>query len=249
MRTQRKLLSLLTSIFILFTIIPQTALANVGETVSVSDEENLRQAIENASSDKDNPTIISLSDDIAITDILTVPSGRFLTIDGQNHALKRADDSENSSSGTATLTKHAMLLVRGDLTIRDLTVDAKGDSAHCLRSVVVNESGHLAIYNSVITGGYGATGAGLAVAGNGTIDMYSGEISHNVGTTAAGVVAVDNGVFNMYEGSVCYNEGTQTGGFTLYWYKYGQLNLFGGSVHDNTGKTHRKMVCAVPCIR
>ena len=112
-----------------------------------------------------------------ISERITIPAGKYVEIDGKGNTISRADDSTNIvSSGAAG--KNAMLRVEGTASIKNLTIDAKGDDTHRLRGVVVLGTANLT--NCAITGAYVPNDwGGALVAGGGTINLDNCTITRN----------------------------------------------------------------------
>ncbi len=202
--------------------------------------ETLAEAIE-AAGESD---VITLLGDFEISEMITVPAGKDITIEGNGFTVSRAD----GCIAAASVVKNpfdctTLFYIQGKLTIKNLTIDAKG-SAGASVIVVTVMKGQLDMYDSVIKGGYADAGSALFI--DGTVNMYGGSIEGN-GTSAAstgGIIWVydmdqngDDGLnayFNMYSGKITGNNGGKTHQILRYHTNgYGYLN---GEISGNTAQ-------------
>ena len=120
--------------------------------------------------------------------------------------------------------KNAMFRVEGTASIKNLTIDAKGDDTHRLRGVVVSGTANLT--NCTITGGYIPENSGGAVlAGVGTINLDNCTLSGNTALTGAAASAQDGGTVNIKNTTISGNTGTEHTGESLYGYNGGAINI------------------------
>ena len=230
---KRQLLATFLSLCLLVGLLPTVALA-ADEGVSTEDE--LNNAIEAASETAEDPTVIVIADNFEISKAIHIPSGKYIQIDGGGYTISRTTESKNAaSSGSLTLATHAMFFIEGDTTINQLTIDAKGDTNHHLRGVVI-QNATVDLYDCNITGAYteASAGGGLAVV-SGIANVYGGEISRNTATTGAGILADKAGTANAYDVTISNNTGLATGGHTIYGYGNSKLNIYAGEISNNMG--------------
>ena len=237
MKRSKLITVLLMCTMLITTILPTVVFA---ASEGVSSEIELNAAISKATGTEDNPTVIDISADFTIRAAIHVPNDKNVVINGNNHTISRADDSTNyASNGSATLDTHAMFYIEGYAKFTDLSIDAKGDETHILRAVVVKD-GTADVYlgNGKITGAYlnSSGGALVAVGADGVVNFYSGELSNNSAKTGAALLGDKGGIVNMYGGAITANTGFGTDGILLYAYGDSRINLFGGSVENNTVK-------------
>ena len=163
--------------------------------ITVTDDQELtwsglQTQLTNASTDENDPTVITLSQNVTAGEndtALEVPVGRYVTLDLNGHTIDRGlVDSDGAANGN-------VITVNGNLTLQDNSSSKTGK----------------------ITGGnnVNGTGGGVYVASDGaTFTMQGGTISENRSDGPGGGVYVASGTFNMTGGSITDNNATGTGG-------------------------------------
>jgi hypothetical protein len=193
--------------------------AAAGSAVSVSDETGLKAAFANASTDSDQPTVISLSGDIRITGALTQPQGTYMTINGNGYTIRLAKENAASELQKVFLST-AMLTANGSLTLNQVSLDAYNGSmllsVSRQGSVVINDGTEL-------KNGYRGENGTLMASGisvSGQLTMNGGTISgcvnkHKLSSDSdGGTVRVENtdAVFTMNGGTIENNKVESNGG-------------------------------------
>lgn len=205
-------------------------LSQMEEDIFVKTEQELRDAISNASQDSQNPTIIWVEDDITLTQSLTIESDRFVELNGNNHSISR-DDSYTTDADTS------LLVVQGSLITRDVILDAKcNENINGFR--VVQVDGNFTIYDTVIQNGYlNGGGANVLIASpDACFTMYSGRICNGHGVNGGGVFVYGGGfggTFYMYGGEISNNTGTHYGSAVVVYNTESKAYLYDGKIIDN----------------
>ena len=198
--------------------------------IFVKTEQELRDAISNASQDSQNPTIIWVEDDITLTQSLTIESDRFVELNGNDYSISR-DDSYTTDVATS------LLVVQGSLITRDVILDAK-----CTENIngfrVVQVDGNFTMYDTVIQNGYlNGGGANVLIASpDACFTMYSGRICNGHGANGGGVFVYgggSGGTFYMYGGEISNNTGTHYGSAVVVYNAYSKAYLYNGKIIDN----------------
>ncbi len=198
--------------------------------IFVKTEQELRDAISNASQDSQNPTIIWVEDDITLTQSLTIESDRFVELNGNDYSISR-DDSYTTDVATS------LLVVQGSLITRDVILDAK-----CTENIngfrVVQVDGNFTMYDTVIQNGYlNGGGANVLIASpDACFTMYSGRICNGHGANGGGVFVYgggSGGTFYMYGGEISNNTGTHYGSAVVVYNAKSKAYLYNGKIIDN----------------
>jgi hypothetical protein len=185
--------------------------------ISVTNETEFKDAITNASTDNASPTAITITSDIMLTSTVSLSAGRYVTIAGQTGQEKVVMG--QSVSGAQRSDTAAMLMVTGNMTISDLTIDAGG----YMRVITVMPEGKLTLNSgSVIKGGKLGNltvthGVGIRVH-EGSANKY-GELVVNDGARITGCRAL--GTYSIY-------------GIGVFVGSYGRFTMNGGIIDDNT---------------
>ena len=205
--------------------------------VKVSDTSTLKTAINNASTDSNDPTTIEVTGSFELTEEIKI-EGKFITITsgtGGPHTITRG------SGATATLITADS---EASLTLENIIIDGNGDNVSdqtgslvganqgivTMKSGVVlknnakaggGRAGGVDIYNrgtfimtgGTISGNSTSSGGGGVRVGNGTFTMTGGEISGNTANNSSGGgVRVGNGTFTMTGGTISGNSADNGGG-------------------------------------
>ena len=179
----------------------------------ITEWEWLNRQLAAASTDSENPTLITLDQDYTAqtTDgYLTIPSGHYVTLDLNGHTLNR-----NLAAAT---TNGYVLLVNGTLTINDNSNPSTG----------------------TITGGNSSSNyGGVCVDGaNASFTLTGGSITNNTAKFDGGVGIVHGGSFTLSGGAVSHNtmtNGTSNSGSGVSVYSGCTFTMTGGSVTGNAG--------------
>ncbi len=186
---------------------------------------------------------VTLLCDCTISEMITIFENKHITIDGKGFTISRADGCiattavvKNPFDGTT------LFYIVGELTIKNLTIDAKGSEGASIIGVTVMK-GRLDMHDSVIKGGYADAGSALFI--DGTVNMYGGSIEGNSTSAAStgGIIWVydmdeipddSNAYFNMYSGKITGNIGGKTHQILRYHTNgYGYLN---GEISGNSAQ-------------
>ena len=169
-----------------------------GVAVSVSDEDSLIKAI------ADNSEVtISINDDIYLTGLLIIPSGKTITLTGGKQLIGRVSATDDVD----------VISVGGTLILDGVTVThADGYTG---RGVFVEKGGKLTLKSGAISGNKLADlfanspdpdGAGVYVDSEGAFDMLGGIISDNHAMCYGGGVFVNtDATFNLNSGKILDN--------------------------------------------
>ena len=205
--------------------------------ISISSESELKDALENAPTLANNPTVISLEKSIALTGPIEVKEGTYVKINGNGNSIYR-DDKYINTNPKATI---SLIVINGILDTENITLDAKcNENTNGFRVISVN--GIYNMYeNTTIQNGYLTDGGGanvLIASENGIFNMYAGVITNGHGKNSGGVFVYGNdkgGTFNMYGGEISNNIGTHYGSAVVVYSSNGQkANLYGGKIINNT---------------
>ena len=200
-----------------------------------------------ASTDEDFPTLITLTEDYtaeATDSYLTIPSGRYVTLDLNGFTLDR--------NLTEAKTDGYVIRAIGNLTVRDSDPNAVHSGTAITGGIITrgnssDKGGGLYIYGGsnafpsvtleggTIIGNGAGHGGGVYVE-NGRFYMTGGTISCNVARTYGGGVYVNtNSFFDMTGGTISGNVAKSDGG-GVYAYTGSTFTMTGGTVSDNTAK-------------
>ena len=197
-----------------------------------------------ASTDSENPTLITLDQDYTAqtTDgYLTIPSRHYVTLDLNGHTLNR--------NLTEAVANGFVIKVEGTLTINDSSDPNTGSITGGYNS---SHGGGVYMYGFLststfimnggnITGNNASKKGGGVYVDHGSFTMNGGTISNNTATntnSGGGVyVSGSNGVFNMTGGTICGNTGNEGAGVFVgsSGENLGSFTLSGGTICDNRG--------------
>ena len=192
-----------------------TVEAKKAEGITSYDE--LVTALNTASTDENNPTIITLGEDIFVNNTLLVNGGQFVVLDLNGHLLY----------GNNT---KLLIQVYGDLTIKDSNPDATHDPEITYTSPV-DDTKTYTINGGIIKGGQSGRGGAIFVASTHSLTLNGGTIALNRGNTDGGAVCVAGGSFTMNGGNICGNYGGDAGGVSV---DGGYFEMNGGNITGNT---------------
>ena len=192
-----------------------TVEAKKAEGITSYDE--LVTALNTASTDENNPTIITLGEDIFVNNTLLVNGGQFVVLDLNGHLLY----------GNNT---KLLIQVYGDLTIKDSNPDATHDPEITYTSPV-DDTKTYTINGGIIKGGQSGRGGAIFVASTHSLTLNGGTIALNRGNTDGGAVCVAGGSFTMNGGNICGNYGGDAGGVSV---DGGYFEMNGGSIAGNS---------------
>ncbi len=167
-----------------------------------------------------NPAIITLHDDITVTETILVGSNITFASDGAPHTISAETGIEGPlfkvvngavvSFGTHT-DDHTtdVLYINGTNITADAIVDATDGSVYIYSGTVI----------------FGADGIDSAIKSNNTIEMYGGKITEN--NVNVGVIYFSNGTFNFFDGTIFDNTGVGV-------YADGTFNIYDGAGVDES---------------
>ncbi|MCD8036510.1 MAG: right-handed parallel beta-helix repeat-containing protein [Clostridiales bacterium] len=238
---RKKILSLLVSLAMALSMLPTVAFA---ADADVSTEQELLDAIDTA---EDEDTI-TLSNDIDLSETLTIDADKNITIDLAGHAITGAGDSrvitvdgeltleDSGSTGTITggsASNGGGVYVTGTFTMNGGTITGNtaiyGGGVYVYGSdAVFNMNGGIITNNTAEDTEKTTNGGGIYI-NKGTVIMTDGEISENTADSGAGVCIGSGATFTMSGGSIESNTAT-TGGAVLV---IGTFEMSGGTITGN----------------
>ena len=169
---------------------------------------SLQTALDNASTDANIPTVLTLAADIiadASDTYLSITGGRHVILDLNGHTIDRHLDAAKTGGHVIGVNSGTSLTIR----------DSQGGGQ--------------------ITGGYTAASAGgISVAG--TLTLESGSICGNRSNNYGGGLGV-SGTFNMTGGSITGNYCGNSGEGSAIYINGGYVNISGGTITANYGNS------------
>ena len=147
---KKKILAVFLSLCMAMSLVPMTALAAEGDTVDVTSKDTLLSSIETA----ENGTTIRLTESFSVSQQITIPEGKVLTLDLNGQTLTTSDT----------------ILVNGNLTVMDATATVPPSISDDYETVTYNAG---KIYNNANTRDPKAV---VITVRNG------GQLTHNSGT-------------------------------------------------------------------
>lgn len=196
--------------------------ASLENAVHVKNEDELRNAVKNASNGK--PTTIALDNDITLTETLRIKSNKDIIL-----LSNRADGFWKLLGADRFVTIYVEN--SGRLTLDGVIVTHVNGSDEI--GVFVAAHAYLFMYSGEISDNtasqietYNHNGAG--VRNLGTFMMYGGKISGNTAMLGGGVYNYGN--FSMFGGEISGNNAVMGGGVFNLW----NFSMFGGKIVDNT---------------
>ena len=183
-----------------------------------STSNDLQSAIDSAVS---GDTII-ISSDVIFSSIVTIPSGKIITIQSTSENNWTLLQSNNSI-------RH--FIVNGTLNLTNITLDGNNTGG----GIRVNNGGTLKMYsNTSIQNSYNTNdGGGIIVYG--IYNMYDGLIIGNLATKYGGVFINPDGTFEMHNDTINTNSSPYGSGV----YCYGKFEMKDGDINNNTASTSR----------
>jgi len=183
---------------------------------TLSPEMLLRQAINTAGGTLQNPTVIYLTQDITLSEVMSpllVPNGRHVILRGAGGVRRYISAGGNFDTiviGTSVLGTSA------SLALEDIGVTRVSGTTGT--GILVHQGSNLTLRSGIITGNTHG-----AVENQGTFIMEGGEIANNTAATpplvigrsnqkAGGVTNVTGGNFTMISGTIANNTGVFAGG-------------------------------------
>ena len=187
-----------------------------------------------ASTNSENPTLITLDQNYtaqATDTYLTIPSGRYVTLDLNGHTLDRAL--------TAATSNGYVILVNGTLTVNDGSNPSTGTITggnNIIYDINGNYGGGVRVDGGSFTmnGGkiYGNTagnyGGGVSIANGGSFTLSGGTVSNNSASNGSGVHVYNGCTFTMSGGSITGNIASHGV------YVNGTFTMSGGTISNNT---------------
>ena len=205
----------------------------------ISEWAALNQRFASASTDENDPTEITLANDVtagAGDSFLTVEENTYVTLDLNGHTLNR-----NLTSGVSG---GNVITVEGNLTVKDSSNPSTGkitggkNSGQYGGGVLVNSGAVFTLESGSVTGNTitddDSYGGGVCVYG--TFNMSGGSISGNSCGHNGGGVNLYNGTFTMSDGSMIENNhAASDGGVSVY---KDTFTMNGGSITGNTANSY-----------
>jgi hypothetical protein len=238
-RIKKLLLTSLLFAVLLISLFSYSFTANVEasplkETISVETEWELRTAVNNTP--HNTPTIITLNKDIALTQTLTIPANKNITLTSKDHNTTFYKLIGASSTCIITVNNGGTLTLYGIIITHEHNygmgvVVNSGGKLYMHSGKIANNSAHRddylkvgggGVYNNGVFTMYGGTisansspdaqgGCGGGISNNGTFSMYGGEISGNTAlknTGSCGGGVYNSGTFTMSSGTISNNKAT-----------------------------------------
>ncbi|MDR2707137.1 MAG: hypothetical protein LBB87_00095 [Nitrososphaerota archaeon] len=226
----------LTSSLFVCIFVDDSSGVSLENVVYVKNEDALKNAINNAPTDKS--IAIALDNDITLSDTLIIPINKNITLTSNKindfYKLVGAD-------GKSTITVEGSGVLRLDGVIVTHVNGAEG------RGVYVMENGYFIMNNGEVSGNtntydmYVWPRDGGGVFNRGVFELYSGKIFNNQATSGGGIYNMD-GTFKMFGGEISNN--TATGYYTDAGIRYytgngggvyvgGVFELCGGKISNN----------------
>lgn len=167
-----------------------------------------------------NPAIITLRDDITVSETIVIGSNITFASDGAPHMISAASGIDGPlfkiingaviSFGTHTTDYQTdVLFINGTNVTADAIIDATDGSVNIYSGTVI----------------FGADGIDTAVKSNNTIEMYGGKITEN--KVNVGAVYFSGGTFNFFDGTIFDNSGVGI-------YADGTFNIYDGAGVDES---------------
>ena len=242
---KKRILSIVLSIVMLVSLLPNTALAMpapeashthpvCGKTCSHTDNGDHSNIPWTAwSSTNSLPTSAGnyyLTANVTINNTWSPKDGTVLCLNGKTITKNNSDSYNNShaisigASVTFTLTdcqSAAGTITHGDKSYKGCGVELYGSAA------VFN------MYGGAISGNTNAYYGGGVEIESGIFNMYGGTISNNTANYGGGVYVNKNQEFNMYGGTISSNTASHNGGGGVY-VSISTFNMYGGTISSNT---------------
>jgi len=206
----------------------------------VSNEADLQAAIDSASTDPDNVTVITLTNEIYLTKILNIPTNKKIILTSDGDGPYKIDAGGETGIGNFVILVNA----NAELTLKNIIITGgyktggspkNGGGIFVSASTLILEEGAKITENTA----YGTDGGGVYV-NQGTLIMYDGsEISNNTSTSKSstggngGGVKVDGngGTVIMYGGTISENSASYGSGIQIN--NNGELEMYGGTIENN----------------
>lgn len=177
--------------------------AALGDAVAVSTETDLRNAVTGASTDAANPTVITLSNSITLSSVLTIASGTYVTIQGATSGI-------TLTTSAVSTTNSSVITVSGTLVLKDVTVDAN----QLGRVLYIAATGNVTMDDAVAQNGLISTETintsyiyASGVYNLGTLTMINGSsIKNNTVSQSSNLMVYGGGAYSM--GTVTLNSGS-----------------------------------------
>ena len=248
---KQRILAILLSLTMIFTLVP-TAMAADGENTISSDATWESGRTLNHDLTISDGVTLTVKGSITVQGSVTISGGGTIVADttgtfavaGENNAEEGID------AGIATV-----LIASDDsnVTLSGVTIDAKSaDGDTSLRVAVVNRGATLTLSDgAVITGGNASAvasenppqynsfgGGGVFVCDGGNLLLKGGSIKKNKGFQGGGVYVYGEGILTIESGAISENNGTNNGGGVWLYSnsadKHPTLTMTGGQISKNT---------------
>jgi hypothetical protein len=220
----------------------------IGALAAAGTEAALVQQISAASQDINNPTTITISNNIVLTNLISVPKGKYINFVGSSSSTTISAGSALSNTDNQQSSTAALLKISGNVSISNLTIDVK----HYFRCVSVLQGGSLTVKSgaNIKNGSLGKAsneGANIKIDKNGTLIINGGTISgarnQNVmPVKGLGVFVGVGGTFTMTGGVISDNSDVNVDnlrclGGGVYLDNYGSaFTMSGGENKNNSAK-------------
>ncbi|MCL1905633.1 MAG: hypothetical protein FWG06_01345 [Clostridiales bacterium] len=222
-----KLMALVISVLMLATLLPAVAFA--ADEITVSNEAEMQNAIDNAS----GPTTIYITNDFTIIDIT-----QFEIRNGKNITIKSTEG--NNFTITPRLGYfHFYVGFDSILTLENITLDGYGvrDFSNRTGFGGVNNAGSLFIESGVnIINNFTPNWASAINNNRGTVTINGGSITGNTMGSSGGAIYNYQGIVNIFGGEICGNEAEtpELNGGGIYNTNNGTVNIYGGVIENNS---------------
>ncbi|WP_162609086.1 S-layer homology domain-containing protein [Butyricicoccus pullicaecorum] len=206
-------------------------------------ETQLREAIQSASTDADNPTVITIEEDITLSQYIDVPSDKHFILEAENGAKITVDaETVLHTDEDAFEPKYDAIFqfentTNASMTLRDITIDGN-NLARLIHLGATNsltmEDGSI-LQNGRTFDASSESGAAIWMKENSDFTMNGGEIIYNSAARYGGGIYcwAAGSTITINDGLIANNTGNYAGGIVI----LGNMSLYlnGGVITDNRG--------------
>ena len=206
-------------------------------------ETQLREAIQSASTDADNPTVITIEEDITLSQYIDVPSDKHFILEAENGAKITVDaETVLHTDEDAFEPKYDAIFqfentTNASMTLRDITIDGN----NLARLIYLGATNSLTMEDgSILQNGRtfdasSGSGAAIWMKENSDFTMNGGEIIYNSAARYGGGIYcwAAGSTITINDGLIANNTGNYAGGIVI----LGNMSLYlnGGVITDNQG--------------
>ena len=168
---------------------------------------------------------VKLTENIALSNYVDIPSSKTVTIDLNGHTLDR---------GLSELTSYGIVIRvenGGTLTVKDSGTGGTITGGYDATGGGICVLGTLNFESGTISGCTGTRGGAIYTTSDGTVNMTGGTITGNTATDGGGIY--NNGTLTISGGTIQSNNVTEHGGGAVS--NHGTLTINGGTFTNNSG--------------